>query len=683
MTSSTDRSDARSLAIDRRRLLYGIAATGVTATAGCLGAQDDDEAEDDDDEVTEPEDEDDVTEPGEIQEGGRLEFALERSGLDHEDFVMSTLADDSIIYNAIYDEIAEFTIDGEMVNWMAEEYEVVDAQDVDELDYEPYMRELEIVEFDEGAPILEEVDWPNTVLFHHPEDMAAAVEGELDAGDSVRALTRDEAADAVADGVYGTMVRGRFHEGIEFHDGEELTAGDLVGSYDRFVDSMLHGQIVDAFLHAEAPDGDDGYEFELYAQLPDGAADINLPVTIFPQDQHDVPPGELTPEDWNGTGPYRLADYAEGETLLLERNDNYWLEAVGLENKEWWDGPEDFPAAPVIDEINVRFVPEEGTRVAGLQDGSIDLTYEIPPAELDAFEDNPDFTMDTEPSTGFKFMQMPLEETEEGGALAHQEVRQAIAHLLPRQTIVDVVAMGFGEPGQLPFPEPASELATQHTYEELTQEEWAWPAEPDLETAEGLIEESPLDPPIELIIETNADDETRQDKVTLAVDELNNSGLFDATMETPADIAEWTTTMLYAEDSHVEYAENNTAAVIGLAGGFDPHGYGEAPHDPDNFNICCNFFFPDGTFDWMDDFRRARFSVEAAESEDDRRELYDEIWPVIAEESANVIVDFSLESAVAGPDVEGFRVFADRRQLIEWSLHAPYDEQVTWLDREE
>ncbi|MEY7848366.1 ABC transporter substrate-binding protein [Natrarchaeobius sp. A-rgal3] len=687
-SSATDRRKSEAATIDRRRLLQGIAATGIAAGAGCAGEDEEDDDETiEDDEGTQDDEDDAALE--DVQDGGRLELAIERPGMDHVDYVMSTLADDSIIYNAIYDDVYEMSLEGELHNWMAEEYELVEAQDVDELDYEPYMRELEIedVEEDEDTgefePALEEVDWPNTVLIHHPEDMAAVAEGELEAGDSVRALTREEAGEAVEDGVYGTHLRGRFHEGIEFHDGTELTAGDLIGSYDRHVDSMLHGQVVDAFLHADAPEGENGYEFELYHQLPDAGAELEAPVTIFPEDQHDVPPGELEPEEWVGTGPYEIVEYDEGEQVLLERMDNYWLEEVGLDGKEWWDGPEDFPEAPVIDEINVRFVPEEGTRVAGLQDGSVDLAYELPAVERDAFDDNPDFTVDSQPATGFKFMTFPMEETDTGGAFANQEVRQAVANLIPRQQIVDVVDAGWGEPGLVPIPEPPSALATQGTYEELTESDWALPADPDHEAAEEMIEESPLEAPIDIVIETNADDETRQDKVTLIVDELNASGLFDATMETPADIGDWTVTMLEVDGSRFDYSERNAATVIGLAGTWEPHGYNEAIHDPDNHNICCNWFFPAGTFDWMDDYRACRFSVDAAEDDDTRREMYDEIWPTIVEESATTMVDFSLETAVAGPDVEGFNVYVDRRQHVEWSLHAPYDEQLTWLDRAE
>lgn len=670
----TERSDERTVTIDRRRLLQGIAATGAASMVGVASATDRRRIE-------EP------TDPAEIQEGGRLEFAIERPSIVEYDQVQSGVADDATVFNTVYDGLLTQDAAGEVLLWMAEEYEVVDAQDVGVEDYVDHMAEYEIVDVEGGVPFFD-LEWPNLVLpgMFHPEDMEAVAEGDLGAGDEMRVLTREEAGDAVVDGVYGTMVRGRLHEGIPFHNGEECTAENIVRSHDRFVDSGLQGQVFDTVLHGETPDGPDGYEFELYSQEADAAAELQLPpFTIFPSDHFEIEPGGLDPRNGGevpvGTGPYEVAEFEEGTQLLLERTDTYWLEEVGLDAKDWWDGPEDFPEGPVIDEINIRFVPEEGTRVAGLRDGDIDVTYELPPSENAAFDDDPDFTVNAAPSTGFKFMQFPVEDTEEGGAFAHQEVRQAVSHLIPRQDIVDIIDVGFGVPARVPFPEPAAEFGTTMTYDAIQEEEWAYPVEPDVETAEELIEESPLEPPIEMVIETNADDETRQDKVALIVDELNRSGLFDVVMETPADIGDWFATYLVDENSHIDYAERNACAVIGLAAGFDPHGYAEALHDPDNFNICCNFFFPEGTFDFMDLLRSARFGVDVATDTDVRRERYDELWPILAEESANVIVDFGEEVNVARPEVQDYGGYPDRRAFLTLSLYAPFNQRVAWLDR--
>lgn len=672
--------------LPRRRLLQGLGAGVTVGVAGCLG----DDDGDGDDGGTDQDDgsdgtDDDGTEPGDIQEGGRLEFGVERSGVDDYDQADSSLADDSTIFGAVYDGLLRQNPEGEVYTWMAEEYETVDAQDVSAEDYAPYMGEYEIVDVEDDFPILD-LEWPNLDIIHHPDDLAAVAEGDLGAGDDFRVLTREEAGDAVADGVYGTQVSGRLHEGIEFHNGEECTAGNVVDSYDRFVGSQNQGQQFTSFLHAEAPEGEDGYEFELYAQEPDAIAELGIgPFWIFPSDHIDVSPGELDPREDGpvpvGTGPYEVAEFEEGTLLRLEKYDNYWLENLGVDSKEWFEGSDEFPDGPVIDEINIRFVPEGGQRTAALQDGNLDVSYELAAQDNTAFDEDSDFSVQGAASTGFLFLHFPIMDTDEGGAFYHQEVRQAVNQLIPRQDIVDIVEEGWASPAQAPFPEPSAGLGSSMSYEEVEGQDWAYPADPDVAAAEDLIDESPLEAPVTMELHTNADDEVRQDKMALIVDELSQSGLFEAVLETPADIGDWTTQSLYVEEGTEEHSRINAAVSIGLASGFDPHGYAEAIHHPNNYNICCNFFHQPGTFDFIDLMDSCRYGTDVAEDPDLRRERYDELWPEIAEAVGNTIIDYSLEVTVAGPAVNGYAGYPDRRSYLTYSIYDPYDEVVAWIDR--
>ncbi|PSP27567.1 ABC transporter substrate-binding protein [Halobacteriales archaeon QH_2_65_14] len=618
-----------------------------------------------------------------ISEGGRLEFAIEREGIGNYDTADSSLADDTTIFNVVYDGLLSTNQEGENFNWMAQRYETTDAQDVGPADYAPYMREEEIADVSDTSVALFDLEWPNRVIVRHPDDVAAVRNGDLEAGDTMRVLTREETGDAVDDGVYGTRIEGELHEGIEFHNGTECTAENVVRSYDRLVDSNNAGQQFASFLHARTSDGPDGYTFELYAVEPDAIAELDLlPFSIYPDEHLDIEPGGLDPRDGGevpiGTGPYEIAEFSEGSELLLQKTDNYWLEDLGLDSKEWWDGPDWMPEGPVVDEINVRFVPEAGTRVAGLQDGTIDIAYQLEAGDRTAFDQNDDFTVGAAVSTGFLFMQFPIVE---GTDLGNAEVRQAIQNLIPRQDIVEIVAEGWGAPAQVPFPAPVAGLASQMSYDEIQEEDWAYPKNPQPDVAEQLINETDLEPPIPFTVDTNADDSERQDKMQILVDELNQSGLFDANLETPADIQNWFAQTLIAPDSTQQYADRNAVAVIGLAAGFDPHAYPEALHHPDNFNGCCNFFHGEGTFDWIDLLDSCRFGVDVAQDPDLRRDRYDQLWPQLVEDVGNTMVDFSLETAVAGPDVEGYDAYPSRTGFLSYSLFAPYDEQISWLNR--
>lgn len=700
---SQEASDSKLSApnVDRRRLMQGMAAAGFAGFAGCIGDDDDDGP------AFDPEGAQERTfiePPEDADPTGTMIFANERDGIDDFDMATSSLADDSMVFSAVYDGMRVQGSDGTMYNWMAEEYEIEDANDVTMPDdYTEFMDEYEIdsvTETEDGTRIPTfDLDENNLVypaptttgLALHPEDSDALQEGELDEGDDIRILTRTEGAEAAEAGTFGVEVRARLREGITFHNGTELQALDVIGSYDRFVGSPEQGQVFDSFLHAEAPEGMDGYEIVMYSQEADAIADIALPpLFIFPREHHDVEPGGLDPRGGGevpvGTGPYQVADWDEGNFLELERYEDYWVEDFGVENFDWadeaadlWDlDPEAFPDGPLIETIDIRFLPEEGQRVAALQAGDIDVSYELPPAEYQTFDEDPDFHISGAPSTGFLFMQFPIDEGA-GGDLHLQGVRRAVSELIPRQSIVEVVEEGWASPARVPFPRPAAGAGTTaEQYEDLFDEDWAFPAEPDEDSAQAFLDEAGVETPVELVIRTNSDDDTRISKMDLTVGEINGTGLFEAELETPAGIGEWTSTELYQEEATANYAADNATAVIGIAAGFDPHSYVDAIHNPVFWNGCCNFFHGDGTFDAdiISQINSARFSVDAAEDPQFRRETYDELWEWFATTVGNTVIDYSQEVTVAGPNIFGYDAYPDRRGNLTYSLWAPYENQL-------
>lgn len=702
--------------LNRRRLLQGIAATGAaTSAAGCLGDGDDgsgddgsgdgsgddssgdDSSGDDgsgDDGPVDGSGDDGTPEPSDtegIQEGGRLEFAIPRGSFENYDTADSTLADDTTVFNTVYDGLFTQDPSGSRIKMMATRYETTDAQEVSfPDDYTDYMGEYEITAVNEGSPTLN-TEWPNLVLpgGEHPDDLAAVGEGELGEGDTMRALSREDAVDAIEDGVYGTKVEGELHEGITFHNGETCTAGNVINSYDRFVGSQNEGQTFNSYLGGVAPDGEDGLTFELYAQEPDAIASTDIiPISIYPDEHLDIKPTALEGNGLNavsggevpvGTGPYQIAEFEQGSQLLLEKYDDYWLEEVGLENKEWFDGDEDFPASPVIEEINIRFVPEDGTRVAALQDGELDIAYELPPGDRTAYDDDENYNVVAALSTGFSYMSFPIADN---SVFQHREVREAVNQLLPRQGGVDIIEEGWAAPARAPIPEPAAGKGTTLTYDEFEQQDFAHPVEPNVERAEELMSEAPVEPPVEVIVRTNSDDQPRTDKMQLVVDQLNQTGLFNATLETPGNIGNWFQELIQP-DSTQTYGEDNAMAFIGLSSGFDPDGYYRFTCLPPGYNACCNWFHGPGTFDWQEDYNNTRYTVDVAQDPQLRRERFDELWPAITESLGVTIMDYSVDTAVAGPRINGYRGYPGRTGFLSYGLHAPYDEVVTFIDQEE
>ncbi len=450
----------------------------------------------------------------------------------------------------------------------------------------------------------------------------------------------------------------------------------------------------DNFLGASAPSGADGYEFEIYGQLPDADAVLELVPFggIYPSEHNDIradEDGSLDPRAGGqtpiGTGPYQVVEdtVAEGDGLTLERYDDYWVEDLGLDTFDWWDGPEDFPAGPQVQEIEIVPIPEEGTRVAALQEGEVDLIYQIGAQNRQGFESSNSAQVVDNPATGFLYQQFPIN-TDVDSAWTIPEVREAYNLLIPRQAIVDIVSQGAGAPAQLPFPEAASgQVSPDKNYDELKQEDWAYPTEPQPDQAAELLNQADVETPVSIEVHTNSDDNVRQDKMSIIVDELNNTDLFEAELVTPASLGDWTAQTLYVDGSRDDYAADNALACIGLAAGTTVHPYFQALHAPSNHNGCCNFFHPAGTFDWIEDgtLNEARNSLEAVQSLEFRQEQYEIIAEAVSRDLGNTFVDFDLTTAIVGSDVEGYIGWNDRRQFATKGVWNPLSDDFATLNR--
>jgi ABC-type transport system substrate-binding protein len=269
-------------------------AAGAVGVAGCLGGDDEEEEENGDDGGVGDREEEEV-DFAELQEGGTLRIAA-TANVDSFDPPYSTDAQSTQAQVFVFEQLVTSDRDGNLYPWLAEAYEEVETNDIDLTAYEDYM--ISVGADDEGV-----LDTEEQVIIQHPEDDPLE-------DDEVRVITPEEAAAAVDDGVFGMQFRYRLREGIQFHDGEELTAENVVRTAERYENSDLSAQTYDSLLHAREVDE---YTVDLYAQVPDAEAERELPgLYIHSSEQAELPGGELDPRQGNdpvGTGPYTLEEF--------------------------------------------------------------------------------------------------------------------------------------------------------------------------------------------------------------------------------------------------------------------------------------------------------------------------------------------------------------------------------------
>lgn len=181
-------------------------------------------------------------------------------------------------------------------------------------------------------------------------------------------------------------------EGIKFHNGDEMTADDVVASMERWLElSTITGNVFnDATWEAE-----DDYTVVLELAEPssltlDTMASAKQAAAIMPKEIVDSASADGV-DEYIGTGPYQFEDWVQDQYILFTKYDDYSPreeEADGLGGKK----------EALVDEIYFYLVPDTSTRIAGLQTGEYDFAFGLSYDNYDQFVDDPDFEVILTPS---------------------------------------------------------------------------------------------------------------------------------------------------------------------------------------------------------------------------------------------------------------------------------------------
>lgn len=218
------------------------------------------------------------------------------------------------------------------------------------------------------------------------------------------------------------------HRGVKFHDGEELTADDVVYTFQTIQTSEEDI----APFRPRFYQGDQAIEFEavddytVVAHLsePNASFFTDISVPIVPR--HVLEGQNLREGPFNrqpvGTGPFKVVEWVTGESITLEAHDDY------------------FRGRPCLDRIIFRIIPDEQAQVNALLTGELDFLLNVPGASVTQFQNNPEFTfVAADYDSLFQiFFNMAKEQFQD------KRIRQALMIAIDRQALVDTVRQGFG-----------------------------------------------------------------------------------------------------------------------------------------------------------------------------------------------------------------------------------------------
>jgi len=167
-------------------------------------------------------------------------------------------------------------------------------------------------------------------------------------------------------------------EGVEWSDGEPLTAGDIAHTYNRIIDGGPEAVLWSTYLTSvETVTAPDDTTVVLELSKPNAVLPL-LPIPILPEHVwSEVPEDEVKsyrnePTDGEpvvGSGPFELVEGTKGgSTYVLEANPDYW------------------GGAPHIDQAAFRVYKSEDPAIQALIKGEIDFVHDISPIQVEALQ---------------------------------------------------------------------------------------------------------------------------------------------------------------------------------------------------------------------------------------------------------------------------------------------------------
>lgn len=229
----------------------------------------------------------------------------------------------------------------------------------------------------------------------------------------------------------------KLREGVMFHNGEEMTADDVVFTFNRVIQE---NQIEYPEPHTSPRKGLIA-PLESVEKVDDSTVVMHFsgpwpPAMQLIVHQQIVPQGYLEEVGTEGfvarpigTGPFRFVSASAGlDEVVMERFDDYYGGSPDLE-----------PVGPAcVEEAVFRVIPEASTRVAALLAGEVDIIQEVPPELFDTLAQTPGIQVKTAPSTQPKWMEMNVSQP----PFDDVRVRQALNYAVDKQLIIDEIYGG-------------------------------------------------------------------------------------------------------------------------------------------------------------------------------------------------------------------------------------------------
>lgn len=264
---------------------------------------------------------------------------------------------------------------------------------------------------------------------------------------------------------------------VTFHDGEPFNADAVKANYERIIDEDNDLRAKRNLQYVEKLEVINEYEVAFILNQPFSAMLNKFAMVPF------ISPKALEDDEKDialhpvGTGPFKFIEWNQGDSLVLEKYNDYWNAANSDAEK-----------------VTFKPVPENGSRAAMLKTGEADFVYPVPQQDIKELESNSDVVIEKTPSTIARYVSINTFKE----PFNNEKVRKAMNYAVNKDAYIKVVKNGYGNILD-------STMSTETQY--YTKQE---PYEFNLEKAKDLLTEAGYENGFEAEIWGNTSSETLQ-----------------------------------------------------------------------------------------------------------------------------------------------------------------------------
>ena len=327
----------------------------------------------------------------------------------------------------------------------------------------------------------------------------------------------------------GKQITLHLRKGVQFHSGRELTSADIQANITRAQSPKTGvGQLAPLASWWTAVQTPDPATVVLISEQPrPGMFDF---LEYFNIVDPVAAPAADAPTKPIGTGPFMLAEYAQGDHITFKKNPNYWQ-----------------PGKPLLDQFVVTILKDQQSMAAQLEGGTLDVADVPATPDAARLKGDPKYQFIVDPASGTYSLAAANTQL---APTDNKLVRQAVNWTINRQRYTDTVQQGlYGAPKDLPWPpgSPANDVAKQAIFHQ------------DLDKARALVQQAGAAGASLTILHTAGNSEQSNLAQILQAD-LQSIGL-QATIQAQ-DPATWRATTASLKGWHVNLTASDYSQLL-------------------------------------------------------------------------------------------------------------------------